>query len=90
MGNPTHGKGHEERGLTKCKGEIRSQGSPWIFSSIYPQNQSLPALLYGAFPSSNINRGLSPNHLFLGKVNLELLDNKSPGHNKSVLIQKPL
>ena len=40
--------------------------------------------------SSDINRGLSPNHLFLEKVNLELLDNKSPGHNKSVSIQKPL
>ena len=39
--------------------------------------------------SSNINRGLSPHHLFLEKVNLELLDNKSPGH-KSVSIQKPL
>ena len=40
--------------------------------------------------SSDINRGLSPIHLFLEKVNLELLDNKSPGHNKSVSIQKPL
>ena len=40
--------------------------------------------------SSDINRGLSPHHLFLEKVNLELLDNKSPGHNKSVSIQKPL
>ena len=40
--------------------------------------------------SSNINRGLSPHHLFMEKVNLELLENKSPGHNKSVSIQKPL
>ena len=40
--------------------------------------------------SSGINRGLSPHHLFLEKVNLELLDNKSPGHIKSVSIQKPL
>ena len=40
--------------------------------------------------SSDINRGLSPHHLFLEKVNLELLDNKSPGHNKGVSIQKPL
>ena len=31
-----------------------------------------------------------PPHLFLEKVNLELLGNKSPGHNKSVSIQKPL
>ena len=40
--------------------------------------------------SSDINRGLSPHHLFLEKVDLQLLDNKSPGHNKSVSIQKPL
>ena len=40
--------------------------------------------------SSDINRGLSPHYLFLEKVNLELLDNKSPGHNKSVSIQNPL
>ena len=45
MGNPAHGKGHEERGLTKHKGGIRPQGPPWTFSSIYTQNQSLPALL---------------------------------------------
>ena len=40
--------------------------------------------------SSDINGGLSPHHLFLEKINLELLDSKSPGHNKSVSIQKPL
>ena len=28
MGYPTHGKGHEERGLTKRKGEIRPRGKP--------------------------------------------------------------
>ena len=31
-----------------------------------------------------------PPNLFLEKVNLELLHNKSPGHNKSVSIQNPL
>ena len=31
MGNPTHGKGHEEGGLTKRKGRIRPQGSPLDF-----------------------------------------------------------
>ena len=39
-------------------------------------------LLYYIMPfnySSNINRGLSPHHLFREKVNLELLDNKSLG-----------
>ena len=56
-----------------------------------PPNQSLPALLHSAFSYySDINRGLSLHHLFQEKVNLELLDNKSPGHNKSVSIQNPL
>lgn len=51
MGNPAHGKDHEEGGLTKCKGRIRPQPAPLprIFSSIYPQNQNLSALLYYAF-----------------------------------------
>ena len=49
IGNPACGKGHEERGLTECKGGIRPQGSLWIFSSIYYRNQSLPALLCYAF-----------------------------------------
>ena len=48
MGNPACDKGHEEGGLTKCKGGIRPQG-PLIFSSIYPQNQNLSAFLYYAF-----------------------------------------
>ena len=50
-------------------------------------------LFYYIMPFTNfsdINRGLSPHHLFLEKVNLEVLDNKSPGHNNSVSIQKPL
>ena len=33
------------RRLGICKGEIEPQESPWKFSSIYPQNQSLPTLL---------------------------------------------
>ena len=73
VGNPVHGKGHEERGLTKCKGGIRPQGSPWTFSSIYPYNQSLPALLRYAFHLLFRHyRGAIPDHLSLEKVNLEL------------------
>ena len=37
------------RRLSICKGGIEPQGSPWKFSSIYPQNQSLPALLCYVF-----------------------------------------
>ena len=90
--NPTRGKGHEEGSLTKRKGVIRLQGLPLEFPE-HPPRKTRVCLLYCVMLStysSDINRGLSPHHLFLEKVNLELLDNKSPGHNKSVSIQKPL
>ena len=91
MGNPAHGKGHEERGLAKRKGRIRPRGPPGFSRPSTPKTRV--CLLYCVMLStysSNINRGLSPHHLFLEKVNLELLDNKSPGHNKSVSIPKRL
>ena len=80
MGNPAHGKGHEERGLAKHKGRIRPRG-PLGFSRAFTPKTRV-CLLYYIMPfnySSNINRGLSPYHLFREKVNLELLDNKSLG-----------
>ena len=43
MRNPAHGKGHEEGG----KGVIMPQENA-LFPSIYPQNQSLPTLLFHA------------------------------------------
>ena len=90
--NPTRGKGHEEGSLTKRKSVSRLQGFPLEFPE-HPPPKTRVCLLYCVMLStysSDINRGLSPHHLFLEKVNLELLDNKSPGHNKSVSIQKPL
>ena len=90
--NPAHGKGHEEGSLTKLKGVIRLQGLPLEFPE-HPPPKTRVCLLYCVMLStysSDINRGLSPYHLFLEEVNLELLDNKSPGHNKGVSIQKPL
>ena len=90
--NPAHGKGHEEGSLTKRKDVIRLQGFPLEFPEHLPPKNRV-CLLYCVMLStysSDINRGLSPHHLFLEKFNLELLDNKSPGHNKSVSIQKPL
>ena len=85
-GDPTHDN-VMRRGLI---GKARK--SPWIFLNISLKNQSLPAVncVMLSTYSSDINRGLSPHYLFLEKVNLELLDNKSPWHNKSVSIQKPL
>ena len=90
MGNPAHGKGYEERGLTNAK-VGSSLRRPPVPEHLPPKTRV--CLLYCVMLStysSVINRGLSPHHLFLEKVNLELLDNKSPGHNKSVSIQKPL
>ena len=89
MGNPTRGKDHEEGGLTNAKAGSGLRGPPGLSQASIPQTRV--CLLYCVMlstSSSDINRGLSPHHLFLEKVNLELLDNKSPGHNKSVSIQK--
>ena len=72
------------------QGRDRASGDP-LLPSIYPQTRV--CLLYCVMLStysSNINRGLFPHHLFLEKVNLEFLDNRSPGHIKSVSIHKPL
>ena len=92
MRNPARGKDHEEGSLTKRKGVIRLQGFPLEFPE-HPPPKTRVCLLYCVMLStysSDINGGLSPHHLFLEKINLELLDSKSPGHNKSVSIQKPL
>ena len=91
MGNPAHGKGYEERGLTNAKVGSSLRGPPGFSQASTPKHRV--CLLYYIMPftySSDVNRGLSPHHLFLEKVNLELLDNKSPGHNKNVSIPKPL
>ena len=91
MGNPACGKGHEERDLTNTKAGSGLRGPPGLSWASTPQTRVwlLYCVMLSTY-SSDINRGLSPHHLFLEKVNLELSDNKSPGHNKSVPIQKPL
>ena len=91
MGNPARGKGHEEKGLTNAKAGSGLRGPPG-FSGVSTPKTRVCLLCCVMLPtySSNITGGLSLHHLFLEKVNLELLDNKSPGHNKSVSIQKPL
>ena len=91
MGNPAHGKGHEEGGLTNAKEGSGLRVAPGLSRASTPKTRV--CLLYCVMLSTNssdINRGLSPHHLFLEKVNLELLDNKSSGHNMSVPIQKLL
>ena len=42
------------------KGEIKPQESPWKFSSIYPQNQSLPTLLLCALTYTSDLMGVCP------------------------------
>ena len=91
--NSARGKGHEEGGSAYAKAglSLRRPTTPPGSRSSTPKTRV--CLLYCVMLStysSDINRGLSPHHLFLEKVNLELLDNKFPGHNKSVSIQKPL
>ena len=90
MRNPAHGKVHEEE-TRQAKVSRISREPPWTYSSIYPKTGiCLPYYIMPFTNSSDINRRLSTHHLFLEKVNLELLDNKSSGHNKSVSIQKSL
>ena len=45
MRTSTHGKGHEEGGSTYEKAGLSLRSPLGKFSSIYPQNQSLPTLL---------------------------------------------
>ena len=90
MRNSARGEGHEEGASAYAK-VGSSLRRPPVPEHLPPKTRV--CLLYCVMLStysSDINRGLSPHHLFLEKVNLELLDNKSPGHNTSVSIQKPL
>ena len=50
MGNPAHGKGHEERGLTKHKGGIRPQGSPLDFLKHLPPKPESACFTVLCFP----------------------------------------
>ena len=56
------------------KGRIEPQKSPWKFSSIYLQNQSLPTLCFVLSPTPLTLRGAVPHYLSLKKkrVNLQL------------------
>ena len=54
------------------KGRIEPQESPWKFSSIYPQNQSLPTFCFVLSPTPLTLRGAVLHYLSLKKVNLQL------------------
>ena len=60
------------RRLDIRKGGIEPQESPWKFSSIYPQNQSLPIFCFVLSPTPLTLLGAVPHYLSLKKVNLQL------------------
>ena len=60
------------RRLSIRKGGIEPQESPWKFSSIYPQNQSLPTLLLCALTYTSDFTGGCPLSPLSERVNLQL------------------
>ena len=55
----------EARHTQRRKGGIEPQESPWKFSSIYPQNQSLPTFCFVLSPTPLTLRGAVPRYLSL-------------------------
>ena len=85
-------QGLAEGSLTKRKDVIGFRDSPWKFLSIHPQRPESACFTVLCFPPtlpSLTGDCPHPTPTFFWKK-LELLDNKSPGHNTSVSIQKPL
>ena len=60
--NSAHGKGHEEGGFGIRKSGIKPQETPFL--SIYPQNQSLPTLLFYALTYTSEFIGALSHHHF--------------------------
>ena len=54
------------------KGRIEPQESPWQFSSIYPQNQSLPTFCFVLSPTPLTLRGAVPHYLSEKRISLQL------------------
>ena len=71
---------------------VGPQGFPLEFPEHLPPKPASAYFTVLCFPPTllTLTGGCPPTTFFLEKVNLELLDNKSPGHNKSVSIQKSL
>ena len=83
-------QGLAEGSLTKRKDVIGFRDSPWKFLSIHPQRPESACFTVLCFPPTlpSLTGDCPPTTFFWKK--LELLNNKSPGHNTSVSIQKPL
>ena len=61
------GKSHEEGGSAYAKAGSSLRSPPWKFSSIYPQNQSLPTFCFVLSPTPLTLRGAVPHYLSLEK-----------------------
>ena len=74
------------------KGKSGLKGASLDFLEHFPPKPESACLTALCFSPTflTLTGGCPPHHLFLEKVNLELLDNKSPRHNTSVSTQKPL
>ena len=71
MGVSTHDKGHAEK--PDMQRRVRTQGTPWNCSSIYPQTRICLFYYFKTFTNSfDINGGLSLTTFSLKKINLEL------------------
>ena len=60
------------RSLGIRKGRIEPQEFPWKFSSIYPQNQSLPTFCFVLSPTPDFTGGCPPLPLSEKRVSLQL------------------
>ena len=70
LGHPTHDKVKRK---SPDKQGLRTRWTPWTHSSIYPQTRICLSYYFMSFTSSSdISRGLSPDHLSLVRVNLGL------------------
>ena len=78
------------RRLLRMQRRNRASGNP-LFLSIYPQNQSLPTLLFHALTyTSDFTGGCSPTNSLGEGVNLQLQLIKIPGHDECFNLQTPL
>ena len=70
MRNPSHGKGHEEGGLTKRKGAIRPQGSPLDFLEHLPPKPESACFTVLYFPPTllTLTGGCPPTTFFWKKL----------------------
>ena len=90
--NPTCDKVMQKEAWQNARTWSGFRSSPWNFLSIHAPRTESACFTVLCFPPTllSLTGGCTPTTFFWKKLNFELLDNKSPGHNMSVSIQKPL